>query len=172
MAETDALWHRDGVELARLMRTRQVSCVEVMQAHIARMEAVNPQYNAVVLSLAEEALAKARAADRTITQGEAVSPLHGVPITTKVNTDQAGLPNDNGVVAFKDVIAPEDSPQIRNLKKAGAVVLGRSNTPAFSMRWFTENALHGATLNPWNTAHTPGGSSGGAAGEIGGHGLR
>ena len=163
---TDALWRRDGVELAHLMRTRQVSCVEVMQAHIARMEEVNAKYNAVVLSLAEEALAEARAADRAITQGEALGALHGVPITTKVNTDQAGLPSDNGVVAFRGVIAPEDSPPIRNLKKSGAIVLGRTNTPAFSMRWFTENALHGATLNPWNTAHTPGGSSGGAASSV------
>ena len=166
MSNGDELWRLDGVELARLMRTRQVSCVEVMQSHIGRIHQTNPKYNAIVLSLEEAALVEAKAADDAIARGADVGPLHGVPVTTKVNTDQAGLPNDNGVVAFKDVIAPDDSPQVRNLKKAGAIVVGRTNTPAFSMRWFTTNDLHGATVNPWNSGHTPGGSSGGASASV------
>ncbi|MCH9672926.1 MAG: amidase, partial [Gammaproteobacteria bacterium] len=166
MSGGEELWRLDGIELAALMRTRQVSCVEVMQAHIDRIHATNPKYNAIVLSLEESALAEANAADAAVARGDEIGALHGVPVTTKVNTDQIGLPNDNGVVAFKEVIAPDDSPQIRNLKKAGAIVVGRTNTPAFSMRWFTENDLHGATLNPWNVAHTPGGSSGGASASV------
>ena len=86
-----------------------------------------------------------------------------MPITTKVNVDQAGCPTDNGVVAFKDLVATRDNPVVANLRRAGAIVIGRTNAPAFSMRWFTDNALHGATLNPWDPGRTPGGSSGGAA---------
>lgn len=165
----DALWRLDASELAGLIRTRQVSSREVVESHVVRMEAVNPNLNAVVLSLADEALDAAAEADGAITKGEHnIGPLHGVPATTKVNTDQAGCPTDNGVVAFKDVIAEVDNPVIGNLKKAGAIVIGRTNTPAFSMRWFTENELHGATLNPWDAERTPGGSSGGASASVAG----
>jgi amidase len=89
-----------------------------------------------------------------------------VPVTMKVNVDMAGRTTTNGVVAFKDGVATEDSPVVANLRKAGAVIIGRSNTPAFSVRWFTENDLHGRTLNPWSRAHTPGGSSGGASSAV------
>ena len=164
--DDDALWRRDAVELADLIRTRQVSSREVIEAHIERLEAVNPRLNAVVLALADEAVAAADRADGAIARGEAPGPLHGVPVTTKVNTDQAGCPTDNGVVAFRAVVAEQDSPTIGNLKKAGAIVIGRTNTPAFSMRWFTDNALHGATLNPWDARRTPGGSSGGASSSV------
>lgn len=161
-----ALWQRDAVELSHLIRTRQVSSREVIDAHLERIEAVNPMLNAVVFSLAAEARSAADAADHAIARGDALGPLHGVPVTTKVNTDQAGCPTDNGAVAFKDKIAEHDSPTVANLKKAGAIVIGRTNTPAFSMRWLTENTLHGPTLNPWNTNHTAGGSSGGAASSV------
>jgi len=160
------LWQRDAVELAALTRAGMVSCREVVEAHVARMEAVNPALNAVVLSLADEALERADELDRARAAGEALGPLHGVPVTTKVNTDQIGAPTDNGVVAFKDVLAPADNPCIANLKGAGAIPIGRTNTPAFSMRWHTANALHGETLNPWHPGHTPGGSSGGAASSV------
>ncbi|MEM7250869.1 MAG: amidase family protein [Pseudomonadota bacterium] len=166
MTDTDVLWRRDAVALSTMIRTGQVSSEEVMAAHIARMEEVNPKYNSVALPLGDQAMSAAKAADKAIANGETVGPLHGVPVTTKVNTDQEGTPNDNGVVAFKDVMAPADSPQIANLKKSGAIVIGRTNTPAFSMRWFTTNDLHGETLNPWNTNHTPGGSSGGASSSV------
>ena len=160
------LWQRDAVEIAALTRSGMVSCREVMESHVARMEAVNPSLNAVVLSLANEALERADDLDRARLKGEPMGPLHGVPITTKVNTDQIGTPTDNGVVAFKDVIAPGDNPCIANLKDAGAIPIGRTNTPAFSMRWHTSNALHGETLNPWHAGHTPGGSSGGASSSV------
>src|SRR4029453_2819411 len=110
----------------------------------------------------EEALAEAAAADQALARGGPVGPLHGVPITIKVNVDMAGCPTDNGVVAFKELMATRDNPVVANLRRAGGIVLGRTNTPAFSMRWFTANTLHGATRNPWDGSRTPGGSSGGA----------
>ncbi|GHD61544.1 amidase [Thalassobaculum fulvum] len=158
----EPLWCLDAVELAERIRRREVSARQVMDAHLARMDAVNPQLNAVVLALPEQARAEADAADAALARGDAVGPLHGVPVTIKVNTDQAGCPTDNGVVALKDLVAERDSPTVGNFRKAGAIVIGRTNTPCLSMRWTTENSLHGNTLNPWDPARTPGGSSGGA----------
>ena len=89
-----------------------------------------------------------------------------MPVTVKVNVDTKGRATTNGVVAFKDNVADEDSPVVANLRKAGALIIGRTNTPAFSVRWFTENDLHGRTLNPWSRDHTPGGSSGGASAAV------
>ena len=109
-----------------------------------------------------EARAEAETADAARARGHALPPLHGVPVTTKINVDQAGLPTDNGVIPLKDLIAKEDSPVVANLKHAGAIIVGRTNAPAFSMRIFTDNALHGRTLNPRDPSVTPGGSSGGA----------
>jgi len=157
------LWKLDAVATASLIRERKASCREVVDAALARLDAVNPKLNAVVLPLHEEARAAAAAADQAIARGTKLGPLHGVPVTTKVNTDQKGLPNDNGAVGLKNLIAPQDSPTIANLRAAGAIVIGRTNTPCFSMRWFTDNDLHGLTLNPWDRARTAGGSSGGAA---------
>ena len=108
----------------------------------------------------------ADAADRAVAAGEKLGLLHGVPISIKVNTDQAGHATTNGVAAFKDNIAEVDSPQVKQLREAGSVFVGRSNTPAFSFRWFTSNDLHGRTLNPWDAGRTPGGSSGGASSAV------
>ncbi|WP_376100259.1 amidase family protein [Roseomonas sp. CCTCC AB2023176] len=99
-------------------------------------------------------------------QGDDPGPLAGVPVTTKVNVDQAGYPTTNGLRLQKDNVAKADNPVVANLKRAGAVLIGRTNTPAFSLRWFTRNSLHGHTRNPRNPAITPGGSSGGAAAAV------
>ncbi|MGE0154689.1 MAG: amidase family protein [Reyranellaceae bacterium] len=157
------LWAWGAVELARAIRSGKVSSREAVSAALDRLDAVNPKINAVVESRRAEALAAADEADRAIARGESVGALHGVPVTIKVNVDQKGYATTNGVVAFKDVIAKEDSPIVANWRKAGAVFIGRTNTPAFSHRWFTDNALHGLTLNPLDKGRTPGGSSGGAA---------
>src|SRR5262245_21360677 len=157
------LWKLDAVEVAELTRSRKVSCREVVTSALARLDAVNPALNAVVRPLHEQALAAADAADKAAADGAALGILHGVPVTTKVNVDQTGCPTDNGVVACKAVMATRDNPVVANLRRAGAIVVGRTNTPAFWMRWFTDNALHGPTRNPWDAARTPGGSSGGAA---------
>ena len=156
------LWQYDATDLARLIRTGQASAREAVDSVLARPHKVNPAINAVVRVLEEESRAAAETADAARARGHALPPLHGVPVTTKVNVDQAGLPTDNGVVPLKDFVAQEDSPVVANLKHAGAIIVGRTNAPAFSMRIFTDNALHGRTLNPRDPAVTPGGSSGGA----------
>jgi amidase len=160
------LWRWDAVDLAQAIRNRAVSSREAVQACLSRLEKVNPRLNAVVDVFAAQALDDADLADAAVKRGEELGPLHGVPLTAKINIDYAGRANTNGVVAFKDVIAPADAPVISNWRKAGAVFIGRTNTPAFSWRWFTDNDLHGRTLSPWDRAMTPGGSSGGAAAAV------
>lgn len=157
------LWRWDAADLAQGIRTRAISAVEATRACLDRLAAVNPKLNAVVLATPESALAEAAAADAAVKRGAVLPPLHGVPVTTKINVDVAGLPNSNGCVPLANNIAATDSPVVANLRKAGAVFIGRTNTPALSMRWATENALHGRTLNPWDATRVPGGSSGGAA---------
>jgi amidase len=160
------LWQWTAAELAHGIRTRRISSREATEACLGRVAQVNPQLNAIVHVLTDTALAQADAADRAVAAGEPLGVLHGVPVTTKVNVDQIGCATTNGIVAFKDLIATQDSPVVANLKAAGAVIFGRTNTPAFSFRWFTENDLHGRTLNPWSRDHTPGGSSGGASSAV------
>jgi amidase len=160
------LWQLDATELARLIRLGRASSREAVVACFGRMDAVNGRLNAVVRRMDEEALSAADACDAARARGEALGPLHGVPVTTKINVDHKGHPTDNGVAALKDLIAPEDSPVVANLRRAGAVFIGRTNAPAFSMRGITANALHGRTLNPLDRAITPGGSSGGASAAI------
>jgi amidase len=158
----DELWRLDAFDLADLIRTGRTSSREVTQSALARLHAVNPAVNAITRALDEEALAAADACDAARARGERLGSLAGVPVTTKCNVDQQGLPTDNGVPALRDLIAETDSPVVAALRRAGAVIIGRTNTPAFSMRGHTDNALHGATINPWNRGATPGGSSGGA----------
>jgi len=160
------LWQYDATDLAQLIRTGRASAREAVDSVLGRLLKVNPAMNAVVRVLDKEAHAAAEAADAKRARGEALGLLHGVPVTTKVNVDQQGLPTDNGVVPLKDFVAKEDSPVVANLRQAGAVLIGRTNAPAFSMRIFSDNALHGRTLNPLDPSVTPGGSSGGAGAAI------
>ncbi len=163
---SDELWRWDAVELAHAIRQGRVSSTEATRACLQRLEAVNGAVNAVTVVLGDQALAAADTADKAVKRGEPLGLLHGVPVTIKENVDQAGIANTNGVVAFKDLIAETDSPIVANWKRAGAVIVGRTNTPAFSLRWHTDNDLRGATLNPWSKTRTPGGSSGGAAASL------
>ena len=163
---TTQLWQLDATELARLIRTGCASSREATQSCLARMHAVNPRLNAVVRFMDEEALAAADAADEARAKGAALGLLHGVPVTIKVNVDQVGHPTDNGVVAFKDAIATEDNPVVGSFRQAGAVIIGRTNVPAFSMRAFSDNALHGRTINPRDPTISAGGSSGGAGSAV------
>ena len=163
---TDELWRWDAVELAQAIRTRRISSREAVTSCLARVAQVNPRINAIVDLMAEEALAGAERADAAVKNGEALGALHGVPVTLKITVDFAGRATTNGVVAFKDKVAKEESPPVINWRKAGAIFIGRTNVPAFSTRYFTDNALHGRTLNPWDQARTPGGSSGGAAAAV------
>ena len=159
-------WKLSAGDLAKMVRDRKTTAREATEDAIARMEAVNPTINAVVQSTAEEALAAADAIDQKLADGLDPGPLAGVPVTVKVNVDQTGWATTNGVRIQKDLIAEQDNPVVANLRRAGAVIVGRTNTPAFSLRWFCRNALHGQTLNPRNTALTPGGSSGGAGSAV------
>jgi len=160
------LWRLDAFDIAARVAARELSAIEVTEQSLQRMQDVNPAINAVVQPLPEEALAAAQAVDARIAAGEAPGVLAGVPVTIKVNIDQQGCRNTNGIRIQQDHIAEQDSPVVTNLRKAGAIIVGRTNTPAFSMRWFTRNSLHGHTLNPRNTSLTPGGSSGGAASAV------
>jgi amidase len=160
------IWQWSAVDTAAAIRERRASAEEVVAAHVERMRAVNPSLNAVVVDLTAQAIEAARAADHAQAQGAPLGKLHGVPVTIKINIDLEGQANSNGVLAFKDNIAPGDSPVVANLKKAGAIIIGMTNTPEFSMRGFTDNKLHGLTRNPWDSAITCGGSSGGAGASI------
>ncbi len=160
------LWRHSASDLAALIRTREVSAREAAEAALARLDAVNPAINAVVDHRPDVVLAAADAVDAAMAGGEAPGPLAGVPVTVKVNVDQAGYATTNGVTLQRDLIAATNSPVVDNLQRAGAVILGRTNTPAFSLRWFTENKPHGATRNPRDPSRTPGGSSGGAAAAV------
>jgi amidase len=160
------IWQLTATEVAAHVRARKLSAVEATQAALARLDAVNPRINAVVQRTDEEALATARAIDEAIARNVPVGPLAGVPTTIKVNVDQAGYATTNGLRMQAELVAKIDNPLVANLKRAGAVIVGRTNTPAFSLRWFTRNSLHGHTRNPVNPALTPGGSSGGAAAAV------
>ncbi len=162
----DDLWRLGAVELAAGIRARQISARAATTSVLSRIAAVNPRINALPEVMADDTLATADAADRALAAGLATGALHGVPVTIKVNVDMAGHATTDGIVAAKDSIATSDSPLVANLRGAGAVIVGRSNTPAFSLRWFTDNDLHGRTLNPFDPSVTPGGSSGGAAAAV------
>lgn len=156
-------WRLPATEIAALVCGRRASAVEVARDALARLAAVNPSINAVVEHRPEEVQAEAAQVDAAIARGDDPGPMAGVPVTIKVNVDQAGYATTNGLRLQRNHRASEDNPVVANLRKAGAVVLGRTNTPAFSLRWFCRNGLHGHTRNPWDPAITPGGSSGGAA---------
>ena len=166
MHERPPLWRWSAVDLAAAIAQREISCVEAVTAAIERMHAANPQVNAVTVDLSKHALEAAKRADAIVASGVRLGPLHGVPVTIKENVDQAGQATPTGLVADKDLVAKTDSPVVANLRKAGAIIIGRSNTPEFGYRWFTDNPLRGLTRNPWSEAHTPGGSSGGAAAAV------
>jgi len=157
------LWQRSAADLARLIASKQVSAREVVEAHLARIERVNPEVNAIVRVLAEEARTAAAAADRKLAAGEPVGLLHGVPCTVKENIDMAGLPTTWGVPALAGAVVPLDAPVVERMRAAGAIPIGRTNLPDMALRVHTDSSLHGLTRNPWNRERTAGGSSGGEA---------
>ncbi|MDE2379458.1 amidase family protein [Bradyrhizobium sp.] len=160
------LWRLSAADLAALVRSRKVSAKEAARAGLARLDAVNPALNAVIDHRPEDVLRQAAEVDAQIARGQDPGLLAGVPVTVKVNIDQEGFATTNGLKIQRDVIAKSNSPVVDNLRKAGAVILGRTNCPAFSYRWFTTNLIHGDTKNPRDAALTPGGSSGGAGSAV------
>ncbi|MFC3209253.1 amidase [Aquamicrobium soli] len=160
---SEEIWRWGAGEIASAIRKKDVSCLEVFESCQRRVSQVNPAVNAIVDTMEAEGRAAALEADAALARQEDVGPLHGVPVTIKVNIDVAGRATTNGVAAFSDRIATEDSPLVGKWRDAGAIVVGRTNTPAMSFGLFTNNNLYGRTLNPWNAELSPGGSSGGAA---------
>ena len=160
------IWRLSAADLAALIKSKKVSATEAATAALARLDAVNPKLNAVIDHRPAEVLAQAAAIDAAIGRGEDPGPLAGVPITVKVNVDQKGFATTNGLKLQRDAIADVNNPVVDNLLKAGAVILGRTNCPAFSYRWFTTNLIHGDTKNPRDPSITPGGSSGGAGAAV------
>ncbi|QQJ99058.1 amidase family protein [Burkholderia ambifaria] len=163
---TQQLWQLSATEIAKRVRQREVSAREVADATLARLDAVNPAINAVVEHRPDDVRRQADEVDRAIARGDDPGPLAGVPVTVKINVDVAAFATTNGTRLQENLIASADSPSVSNLRKAGAVLLGRSNSPTFALRWFTSNLVHGHTYNPRNRSLTPGGSSGGAAAAV------
>ncbi len=157
------LWRKSASELAGLIAGRKVSSAEVVDAHLARIEAVNLQVNAVVRVFADEARAAALEADRMTTAGGRLGPLHGVPFTVKDNIDVAGLPTTFGVPALANAVVPLDAPVVERMRAAGGIPIGRTNLPDLGLRAHTDSSLYGLCRNPWNRGRTAGGSSGGEA---------
>jgi amidase len=160
---SNELWRKGALELADMIARKEVSSVEVVQAHLARIDQVNPKLNAVVRRLDESALEAAVAADRAVTAGGPLGALHGVPVTVKENIDLAGTPTTQAVVPLAAAVAPVDAPLVERVRAAGGIPIGRTNLPDFGLRVTTESSLHGDTHNPWHPTRTAGGSSGGEA---------
>jgi len=148
MTRTIEAWRWSAAEVAARVRHGEISATEVARSALGRLEAVNPKLNAVVEHRPDEIMAQARALDDAIAHGDPVGVLAGVPVTTKVNIDQAGYATTNGLKSQRELVARSSSPVADSLLNAGGVLLGRTNTPAFSYRWFTSNQLHGTTRNP------------------------
>ncbi len=159
----DELYGKGAGELAGMIASGKVTSAEVVDAHLARIDEVNPDLNAVTVTLADEARAAAAKVDRAVAAGEPLGPLAGVPFTVKENIDVAGSSTTWGVAAFAEQTASTDAPSVARMREAGAIPLARTNLPDFAFRWHTESGLAGHTRNPWDPTRTPGGSSGGEA---------
>ncbi|MBW2615622.1 MAG: amidase, partial [Deltaproteobacteria bacterium] len=158
--------YQSAFELANLIRSKDLSPVELMEETLKRIEEVNPGLNAFVAMQADQAMAEAKAMADRIAKGEDPGPLAGIPIGVKDLEDVKGMVTSFCSVPFKDNLAQQDSVQVARLKSAGAIVVGKTNTPEFGFTGFTKNRLFGVTRNPWNRERTPGGSSGGSAAAV------
>ncbi|MFB0522050.1 MAG: amidase [Desulfatiglandales bacterium] len=163
-----SLHYRSARELARLIKSKDLSPLELMEETLKRIETVNPVLNAFVSTRPEQAMDEARAITERIACGKDPGPLAGVPIGVKDLEDVKGMVTSFGSVPYKNNVARSDSIQVSRLKAAGAIVVGKTNTPEFGFTGFTKNRLYGVTRNPWNTECTPGGSSGGSASAVAG----
>ena len=160
------LWQLGALELAEKIRSGATTSRAVVEAHLARIDAVNGDLNAVVRRLDDQALAAADAADEAVARGEELGRFHGVPITVKENIDLAGTPTTQGVLALAEAVAPIDAPTVERMRAAGAIPFARTNLPDLGLRVHTHSTLHGLTRNPHHPGRTAGGSSGGEASSI------
>lgn len=157
----------DAVEMARYVRSGDISPVELVADTLHAIESIDPQINAFTVLRPDQALAEARAAERVVARGgEELGPLHGVPVSVKDAIWLRGLPAANGCPVLKDFIPTVDAIAVARLKAAGAIIIGKTNNPEFCAGGYTDNRLYGLTRNPWDLSKTPGGSSGGAAAAV------
>jgi Asp-tRNA(Asn)/Glu-tRNA(Gln) amidotransferase A subunit family amidase len=163
---TEEIYYADAAELARRIRAKELSPVEVMQAHLDRVEAVNPKLNAIVNLQADPAMERAREAEAAIVRGESWGPLHGVPFTIKDCIDNKGVKTTRGSKLFEDYFPGDDATVVKRLLNAGGIFIGKTNMPEFALWWETGNLVYGFTENPWMMGRTAGGSSGGEASAI------
>jgi amidase len=159
----DDLCLQPALELARRLRNREISARELLQAHLERVQRLNPQLNAVVVLRPEAALARAQQADEALARGERWGPLHGVPVTVKESFDWAGTPTTWGFEALRGNVAVRNAVAVQRLLDAGAVIFGKTNVPVALADWQSFNPVYGSSNNPWDLQRSPGGSSGGAA---------
>ena len=152
--------------MAEQIRQKKLSPVELVEAHLARIEELNPKLNAFVQVDAEGARRQARTAEEAVVRGEELGPLHGVPISIKSSIEANGMRCEAGTKLRAGFVAAQDAPLVSRLRQAGAIILGTTNTPELLMAWETDNLLYGRTNNPWDLSRTPGGSSGGEAAAI------
>ena len=161
----DTITRMDASRLAKLIASRELSSVEVVRAHLDRIEEVNPRLNAIV-TLADTALDAAGKADAAVKSGAKLGPLHGVPFTVKDSIDTAGVLTQRASPIFKGRVPDSDATAVARLKAAGGILLAKTNAPEFAYSVETDNLLTGRTNNPWNLDYTPGGSSGGESAAI------
>ena len=154
------IFYQDATSLAELIRNREVSPVEVVQAHLDRIEVVDPKVNAIV-TVADDALRAAKAAEAAVLAGHELGPLHGVPFTIKDSLDTAGIVTTAGTTGWADRVPERDATVVARLKAAGGILLGKTNTPEFTWSDETDNLVYGRTSNPYDPTRTSGGSSGG-----------
>ncbi len=159
----EELLAKSVTELARTIRCGEISAVDVVQCHLDRIDAVNPAINAVVTLARDPALERAQRCDDALSRGEVFGPLHGVPMTIKDAFETAGVVTSAGTKGLAGYIPEQDATVVQRLRAAGAILLGKTNTPEITLRFSTDNAVHGRTNNPYDLERIPAGSSGGAA---------
>jgi Asp-tRNA(Asn)/Glu-tRNA(Gln) amidotransferase A subunit family amidase len=164
----ESIHYKSALELVELIKSGKISPLELMEATLERIEAVNPILNAFVSLRAQEAIDEAKVLTERLASGEELGPLAGLPFGVKDLEDVKDMVTSFGSIPYKDNVAQKDSIQVSRLKAAGAIVVGKTNTPEFGFTGFTKNRLYGVTRNPWNTERTPGGSSGGSAAAVAG----
>jgi Asp-tRNA(Asn)/Glu-tRNA(Gln) amidotransferase A subunit family amidase len=155
-----------AVEMARQIREKKISPVELAEAHLAKIARLNPKLNAFVHVDDDRVRREAREAEKAVMTGGSVGPLHGVPLSIKSSLDVGGVRCESGTRLRSGFIATQDAPLVARLRTAGAIILGVTNTPEYLMAWETDNLLYGRTNSPWDLDRTPGGSSGGEAAAI------
>ena len=158
----DDLLFSSATSIARAIREKEVSAVEIVEAHLRRIDEVNPKLNAVVRLASERAMDEARDADAALARGDSLGPFHGVPITIKDSHDTEGIVSTGGTLGRKDFVPNADATAVARMRAAGAIILGKTNTPELTLSFETDNLVYGQTNNPYDVGRTPGGSSGGA----------